>query len=391
MNDKISSKKTVLATVLMSLLLSGCGSEDSGTSGNGSQAGDNSPENVTRLKINATSYNNWTYVNLDDAAVVTLSEEQAADSNAWHLAFRRHAVKSNGGASGSGLVQVALADEQAEFYNEAEPVANVFLNADASQYLADLEKTYAQDQLAFSQDSQQPVIAGADWYIYNPTTHTLSANTANAWLVRHADGDTYSKVWLTDLAAQADRSYQLVLGFETQAADTTQFAGGERSVTAAMAQGSSEICVDLDSAAAVDCNAALADWDLRFEISRESTALWTNGGVYGGGSGATMGTQTKTDLMAYTSATSVDGQSILSHYQADRSTSVFDEHSWYGYGLAGANDHQLYPNFRTFVIDTNKDDADSAQYSLQLINYYSLGGSGTPEIRFIKHSISQGQ
>jgi len=95
--------------------------------------------------------------------------------------------------------------------------------------------------------------------------------------------------------------------------------------------------------------------------------------------------------MAYTSATTVDGQSISSHYQADRSTSVFDEHSWYGYGLGGANDHQLYPNFRTFVIDTNKDDADAAQYSLQLINYYSLGGSGTPEIRFIKHITSQGE
>jgi len=285
MNNKFSGKKNVLATVLMPVLLSGCGSEDSD---NDSQAGDNSPENVTSLKINATSYSNWTYVNLDDAEVVTLSEEQAADSDAWHLAFRRHAVKSNGGASGSGPVQVALADEQAEFYNEAEPVANVFLNADASQYLADLEKTYAQDQLAFSQDSQQPVIAGADWY--NPTTHTLSANTANAWLVRHADGETYSRVWLTDLAAQADRSYQLVLGFETQAANTTQFAGGERSVTAAMASGSSEICVDLDTEKAVDCNEALADWDLRFEISRASTALWTNGGVYGSGKGATMGT-----------------------------------------------------------------------------------------------------
>ena len=40
----------------------------------------------------------------------------------------------------------------------------------------------------------------------------------------------------------------------------------------------------------------------------------------------------------------------------------------------------------TFLIDTNKDADSSDKYTLQLINYYSLGESGTPEIRFKKVS-----
>ncbi|UTW47876.1 HmuY family protein [Bacterioplanoides sp. SCSIO 12839] len=370
--------KSILSMIVLSTVLTGCGSDS------GSDSNDNNQAEFSSLKVNATSYENWTYVNLSRNEAVALSAEQAATSDDWHLAFQRSKVKSNGGASGAGKVQVAVADTQDEFYNGEEAISNIFLNADAAQYEDDLKKSYDLASLTFTQDENKPAIKGEDWYIYNSQSHTLSANTNNAWLIRHADGKTYSKFYFTALTPQPDRTYSATLNFETQAADTTQFAGGEQTVTAAMAPGTSVVCIDLDSKATMDCTGDAGVWDLRLEVSRSGTGLWTNGGVFGEGKGAAFGPQTKDAVAAYTSATTISGRDISSHYSADRSEGVFDAHSWYAYNLSGQ--HQLRPNFRTFLIDTNKDADSSDKYTLQLINYYSLGESGTPEIRFKKVS-----
>ena len=383
-------KKVLLSTVVLSVVLTGCGSDSSSSSGNSSgnsgnqdNGGNGSPAaDFSSLKVNAVSRENWAYVNLDRKQTVALTAEQAADSSDWHLAFRRNTVRSNGGASGKGNVQIAVADAQDEFYSNDKPVDNIFLNAAAGQYEADLTKAYDIAALTFVQDANKPAIKGADWYTYNRETHTLSANTNNVWLVRHADGATYSKFYFSSLTPQPDRTYSVELKLETQVANTSQFAGGEQTLAAAMSPGQSLLCLDLDNKAKVDCDSESANWDLRLEISRSGTGLWTNGGVFGDGNGAAFGPQTKDAASALTSATTINGRDIKSHYSADRAESVFDSSSWYAYNLSGR--HQLTPNYRTYLIDTDKTSDASGKYTLQIINYYGLGESGTPEIRFKK-------
>lgn len=370
--DLILFKRLLLPLVTGSaLLLSGCGGDNSDSS---NDAADN--EEFSSLKINAASYTDWQYVNLSRGEKVILTAEEAKTSTDWHLALRRTEVKINGGVSGAGKGKGALADTPEGFYDaENNAVASVFTNADADIQAQALSAEYDLSGLAFNADSHVPVIQ--DWYIYDSTTHQISANTANGWLLRHADGATYSKFVLDAVSYGA-----ITLTYETQAADTTQFAGGEKQLTATVADGSTELCLDFDNQTAADC--AGSDWELRYEVNPAARAinLWSNGGVYGDGQGASFGAIPATELASYTSATLVNNTSITVHYRADSASSVFSDSSWYAYNLTGA--HKLWPNFRTYIIDTDSSVENSDKFAVQISNYYSLGSSGSPEIRFKK-------
>ncbi|TVV45963.1 HmuY family protein [Thalassolituus sp. C2-1] len=368
----ISFKRLMLPLATGSaLLLSGCGGDD-GDSSNGNT----DSNSFSSLKINAASYTDWQYVNLSSGELVTLTAEQAATSTDWHIALRRTEVKINGGVSGSGNGKGALAATPDGFYDaEGNAVASVFTNADADIQAQALSAEYNLADLTFKADSYVPAIQ--DWYIYNPANHQISANSANGWLLRHADGTTYSKFVLDAVSYS-----EITVRYETQATDTTQFAGGEKTLTAAVADGATELCLDFDAQAAADCSGS--DWDLRYEINLAARAinLWSNGGVYGDGNGAAFGAIVAAELAAYTSATMVDSTSIAAHYSADSASSIFSESSWYAYNLSGA--HKLWPNFRTYIVDADSNTENSEKFAVQISNYYSLGGSGSPEIRFKK-------
>ena len=368
----ISFKRLMLPLATGSaLLLSGCGGDDNDSS---NDTADN--EKFSSLKINAASYTDWQYVNLSSGELVTLTTEQAATSTDWHIALRRTEVKINGGVSGNGNGKGALAATPDGFYDaEGNAVASVFTNADADIQAQALSAEYNLADLTFKADRYVPAIQ--DWYIYDRTTHQISANSANGWLLRHADGTTYSKFVLDAVSYS-----EITVRYETQATDTTQFAGGEKTLTAAVADGSTELCLDFDAQAAADCGGA--DWDLRYEINLSARAinLWSNGGVYGDGNGAAFGAIAAAELAGYTSATMVDSTSIAAHYSADSASSIFSDSSWYAYNLSGA--HKLWPNFRTYIVDADSNTENSDKFAVQISNYYSLGGSGSPEIRFKK-------
>ena len=329
----------------------------------------------TTLQINAASYEDWVYVDLDTATVLELDATTAAADTSWDIAFRRTEVLLNGGVSGPGSVEGAVGDAQDEFYDdEGNADANVFTNADADIEAEALSAVYDPATLTYVADSYDAAIQ--DWYIYDFETHTISADTSVGYLVRHADSETYSRVYIEQASYES-----IELLYLTQAADTTQFAGDEQTLSASFADGQTQLCLDLDTAAEVDCD---ADWDMMYEVDLSARAIniWTNGGVYGTGSGAAFGAIERTELDDYTSATDVNGYDISNHYAADSSSGVFAEDSWYAYNLTG--EHKLWPNFRTYVIDTDSSDDAAVQYSLQISNYYSLGDSGSPEIRFVE-------
>ncbi len=371
-SELISFKRFMLPLATGSaLLLSGCGGDD-GDSSNGNT----DSNSFSSLKINAASYTDWQYVNLSRGELVNLTAEQAGNSTDWHIALRRTEVKINGGVSGSGNGKGALAATPDGFYDmEGNAVASVFTNADADIQAQALSAEYNLADLTFKADSYVPAIQ--DWYIYNPASHQISANSANGWLLRHADGTTYSKFVLDAVSYS-----EIIVRYETQATDTTQFAGSEKTLTAAVADDSTELCLDFDAQATVDCSSA--DWDLRYEINLDVRAinLWSNGGVYGDGNGAVFGAIAVAELADYTSATMVNSTSIAAHYRADSASSIFSDSSWYAYNLSGA--HKLWPNFRTYIVDADSNTENSEKFAVQISNYYSLGGSGSPEIRFKK-------
>lgn len=328
---------------------------------------------TTSLTVNAASYTDWVYVSLTEGAVISVAAPET--STDWHLALRRSAIKINGGDSGSGQVAVALADAQAEFYNEdGSANANLIMNADADIEAQALLTAYDTAALSYVQDSNEPALT--DWYQYNFQTHQISADTSVGYLIRHADGATYSKLFIDEASYTS-----MTVRYSTQAADTVQFADGEQTFSASFTDGETLLCLDFDSAQAVSCNSA--SWELQYEVNLSTRAinLWTNGGVYGSGNGAVFGAIDATALAAYTSATDSNGHSIASYYSQDSSTGLFAEESWYAYNLAGG--HKLWPNFRTYLVDTDSSDDNAAQFTLQISNYYSLGASGSPELRFV--------
>ena len=155
---------------------------------------------IPTVIVNASSQTDYVYYNLERGEAVTLTEEQAAASTDWHVAFRRSTIKLNGGTSGPGNVAAALAAAQDDFYNEDEPVNSVFLNATPASELEHLEDEYDLTALDFISDAHVASIQGSGemigalmdlgWYNYNPTTHALSANTDNHWLLRSAEGSS---------------------------------------------------------------------------------------------------------------------------------------------------------------------------------------------------------
>ncbi|MBM94697.1 MAG: hypothetical protein CMI09_02455 [Oceanospirillaceae bacterium] len=370
----------LLTTLAVSVMLTACGGDDSDGGSSNNPDSDNAGAGGEQtswqaLQINAASYDDWQYVSLTDGKVLELDAAAAATSTGWHLAFRRTGVKLNGGVSGSGNVLGAVADTQDDFYTDGEADASVFTNADADTEAAALDVAYDTSAMQYTEDTYST--AFSDFYVYNSTTHQISENTDDFWMLRHADGETFSKLTITSL------SYgNVALSYVTQASGTVQFAEAESTLNAAFTEGQTRLCLDLDIAAAVDCDTAADSWELMYEVdlSTRTILMWTNGGVEGSGNAGVFGNLASADIASYTSATSSNGQDISRHYSTDSSTSVFTENSWYAYNLSG--EHKLWPNFRTYLIDLDSDDSSSAQYTVQIANYYSLGASGSPEIRF---------
>ena len=127
-----------------------------------------------------------------------------------------------------------------------------------------------------------------------------------------------------------------------------------------------------------------ADWDLKLEIAGYDWNLWTNNGISGEGDGGAFGPFTTVEADGYTAGhITSGGTNIANHYSTDISAGIFADNLWYAYNLEGA--HKLWPNYRTYVIDTDSSDENAPVYKLQITDYYSnIGTSGHPSIRYVK-------
>jgi len=162
------------------------------------------------------------------------------------------------------------------------------------------------------------------------------------------------------------------------------------------------LCYDFDSATEVaGCSGAA--WDLKVTSGGRSATLWTNSGISGSGKGGAFGgpfDRSWTALSAWQDATidPVDGALPDAVYFKDSSKGAFTGSNAiaaaaFEYDLKA--DHQLYPNYRVFLVTTDSGAADALGtpaapvYALQVIGYYGGAGgttSGHPTLRWIDRS-----
>lgn len=325
--------------------------------------------------------NRYTYFDLTSGQVLSeLSDEQARRDGRWHVAFKRHRIKLNGGVSGPGAVRGAVADAQEDFYDDAgEPIVSIFTNASAESEQTAFDAVRSGDGLDFMADREVPYILGdgsADgWWSYSgPPEHRVDANPQRWWLVRSAEGNSYAKFHVTGIV-QATREITLELFYQGPADDA--FSNTPITWTAVLGAGGGRRCFDFDSVTEVDCEGAADTWDLQVEVAARAWNIWTNGGVRGSGRGAAFGPLDASTAANYASGTvSPGGRNIVRLYRQDSTGGIFEEYPWYAYDLLGEN--KLWPNYRVYAIDTG-----SAHYKLQILGYYDEAGvSGHYTLRY---------
>ncbi|NMO14824.1 hypothetical protein HPC49_00770 [Pyxidicoccus fallax] len=143
------------------------------------------PENGTHVRhqdngdgsftttVDASGRTDWIGLDLDLGKQVSATEDAV-----WDLAFQRFGIRSRGGVSGTGGVEVAvLADKK---------FAEV-TQAPASGYATD-----AADGADTGEDPDTVFQAGDGWYAYDMTTHKLTARP-RIYVVR-SDARAYFKV-----------------------------------------------------------------------------------------------------------------------------------------------------------------------------------------------------
>ncbi|MFP2911842.1 HmuY family protein [Pyxidicoccus sp. 3LFB2] len=147
--------------------------------------GGSRPENGTHVRhqdngdgsftttVDATSKTEWIGLDLD------LGKQASAATDAvWDLSFQRFGIRSRGGVSGTGGVQVAVLAGQG--------FAQV-TQAPATGYATD-----AVDGADMGEDPDTVFQAGDGWYAYDPATHKLSPRP-NVYVVR-SDAGAWFKV-----------------------------------------------------------------------------------------------------------------------------------------------------------------------------------------------------
>lgn len=166
------------------------------------------PNKVQTQTINATSNDDWVYVDLKTG------QSSTDKDNTWQIGFKRNDVILNGGDSGSGKIGGYLAATPAGYYDaKDEPIVSQFITDGSAATLADLTSTADYDKPLSARswviDSKgsdlNPAYTGNfpnldfGWYTYNGMTHQLNAkpiDSAQGALIRSAEGNSYARVRL---------------------------------------------------------------------------------------------------------------------------------------------------------------------------------------------------
>lgn len=214
--------------------------------------------------VDATSESNWAFLDLEAAAIVTVDDP--ATSLAWDMGFRRYKVMLNGGASGSGGMEVV-------------PLPGVDYNdpieLPTEGWITDQPDADGDGDLEYAFDS---------WFDYDSATHGVTA--ADVVFVVRTVEESYYKLqflsyyddagssgyihlhwgplddtWVPDTGDTGDTGEPTgpTCTSDTSRSTTTE-AGGVYTTTASTGGEADHVCYDLGTATQVE-----ADWDLAMQ------------------------------------------------------------------------------------------------------------------------------
>jgi hypothetical protein len=377
----------------------GGGGAGGGNGGGGNGGGGGGTNETINLLIDASAggvsaepgdpANKYTYLDLSAGEVVDLTDEQAQDSTNWDIAFKRSTVILNGGVSGPGAVSGFFTGNNSEAYDSnGDAIFDWFAAATADSELEDFEIISSSDvpldgegnpdASVFTSDVPSLVIVGdgtsEGWWLYDFQTHVVSANPDSWWIIRSDTGETYVKFHVTEIAYDiTNQIFDITIESVIQNAGETSFTT-PHTATFSIPEGGGSVYFDYETLAPVPSS---ADWDLRvgYDPATRLFSMYTNGGLSGPGSGGAFPIGNEPD--AYTNGADT---SQIPFYFTDSAGGIFVDSIWYAYNLTG-NDHQLWPNYRVYLIQT-----EGEVYKFQILSYYhpQTTQSGWFAVRFEK-------
>lgn len=402
--SKFKSSRWLLTGVCAVALITGCGDDkDDDSEGDASNA-----EKIYTVDASAggrleAANNPYVYIDLSSGEVVAGIDDDNADdasnSDTWHIALKRTSpVKLNGGVSGAGNVQGALA-VASDLYDSNGDVVDTFANLTKDSEFDkfnDVTLTDAQ-ALTYVEDTFGQAIDKNGWGVYNSTTHAYVMQ--NKWWIVKGGNSSYVKMRVTDYTTP-----NITIEYYYAAdADTNYLTTNPETITTALTGDMGSACIDFDTDSILaNCdidNHESGEWDLLWEkdSSTYTRTLWTNGGVKGIGSGGTVGPK------AYRTAAEDpnDGTDDADNFEYYAKGSFYDsgvvsidvgtvedsaggifadqekggKYGWGEYALAGG--HNMWPNFRVWVLRTGED-GSYQYYKIQILSYYdeTTGDSG---------------
>jgi hypothetical protein len=234
--------------------------------------------------IDATSMDAWIYYDLESMQIV--SPANPDDSTEWDLAFQRFKVKSNGGISGTGGVEVAEVESA---------VCNDLLEAPSTGYLTDVGDSDDEGDIPDYAMSFGPSSETGPWG-YEPMMHQLF-QSGSVFVVKSVEGN-YFKLDFFEYYGPSGTAAELTFNYKTVKAPTVVLPPGVIEVATTL-QGYTHLDFE-DGVITVADPATSTDWD----VAVSGPAWRTNGGLERAGVGGAR-IASSTDFDAITMAPTI--------------------------------------------------------------------------------------
>lgn len=329
--------------------------------------------------------NKYTHFSFSTGQVIDLSDADAPTSTDWDIAFKRSSIKLNGGISGKKAVAGFFTGNNAEAYDaDGKPIRGWFESATAETELPDFDGvTAAQIPVDFEFKADKLILAikndgsNESWFLYDSSSHTVSANPDQWWVVKSAGGDSYAKFHVTGIEKTTGER-RITIEAKVQPVGATVFGDLHSHILSIPISGGTA-ALDFDATNMIVDPSVVPGWDLKVEYDSavREYRIRVNGGVSGPGKGGAMALGNNPD-----SVTNGADRSQAPHYFDDKTGGIFADAAttWNAYNITGT-DHKLWPNDRVYLIKSGAD-----VFKLQILGYYhpQTTESGWYTIRYEK-------
>jgi hypothetical protein len=357
----MNNKSIFFTSLFTSLALTACGGSDSTTD---AEVVPTTPEEQVEevvihgpFSTGTTSIPLSVYFDLETMSVVTLTDEEAKTDTQWDIAFNRTDIYLNN-ADADAPVSVYFTGNNSGFFDDdGNAIADSFINATPETELEDFEAVMLEDVPAdnelFLVDQSNRVLDG--FYLYDTTTHVVSADETHAYIV-DSDG-TYTKFKASAITTEGYDLAEITLTYSNQTDVDTEFATVESDVVVNAAEACAAyegIFIDFELGQVVSSS---DDWDVTLPCNDDNT-------------GASFEINLAEDATAMqdfdNTYTGIDLEA-LRYYDFEENVynvRAFDELSWYSYGLDGG--HIIWSQYGVYIIKTA-----TASYKFQITSYYN--------------------